>query len=147
MLKYRESGPWRGGTGEIKSSKMSGKAGQPGHGHTPPQLCWWDTAQSYLQKAAWAGTVLGSLTAFLLLAWRSHQFDNVILPQPCGFSPTSPNCSAQPPLQRPTDASHLLLPLTSLGFHFPDSSQVFPLFLLFPHKDPGAINGSSCGKI
>lgn len=126
-------------------TKMSRRAAQPGHRHTPPQLCWCDTGQSYFQKADGAGRVLGSLMAFLLLAWRwSHQFDNVILP--FGFSPTSLNCSASPP-QRPTDASHLLLPLTSLGFHSPDSFQVLTLFLLFPHKDPGAINGSSCGKI
>lgn len=144
---HQESDPWRAGTGQTSSPKMSGRAAQPRHRHTPLQLCC-DTGQSYFQKAAWAGTVLGSLMAFLLLAWRwSHQFDNVISPQLFGFSPTSLNCSAPPPPQRPSDASYLLLPLTSLGFHSADSSQVLILFLLFPHKDPGAINGSSCSKI
>lgn len=122
---YKESDPRRAGTGQTNSRKMSGRAGEPGHGHSPPQLWRCDTGQNYLQKAAWAGTVLGrvmgSLMAFLLLAWRwSHQFDNVILPQPFGLSSTSLNCSTAPP-QRPRDASHLLLPLTSLGFHIPDS--------------------------
>lgn len=59
------------------------------------------------------GCTRRSIMAFLLLAWMwVHQFDNVILSQPCGFSLTGMNCSLSP--WRPKDASHVLLLLTCL---------------------------------
>lgn len=113
--------------GELAQAKQTprrqgweGWLARPRAHHTTPQHCWYNTGQSYLHEAAWGwhsasilGQALGSVMAFLFLAWtRSHQFDNVILPQLCGFSPTALNCS--PPPQRPTDASHPLLLLACL---------------------------------
>lgn len=47
---YKESDPRRVGTGKKNSHKISGRVGQPGHGHTPPQLCWCDMATATSRK-------------------------------------------------------------------------------------------------
>lgn len=144
---YKDSDPWRAGTGQKNPYGT-------GHGHTTLQHGWHNTGHTHLHKAAWGwhsalllGQTLGSVMAFLFLAWMwSHQFDNVILPHPCGFCPTALNCFPLP--QRPTGCLPPPAPAhPSLGFHSPIFSQLVTSSLLLPCKDPGATNRLACGKI
>lgn len=150
---YKDSDPCRAGTGQTNPYEtMVGGLVNQAMG-TAPQHRWHNTGHTYLHKAAWGwhsalllGQTLGSVMAFLFLAWMwSHQFDNVILPHPCGFCSTALNCF-------PLPETHGCLPPPapahpSLGFHSPVFSQLVTSSLLLPRKDPGAANRLACGKI
>lgn len=133
--------------GELAQAKPApmrqwwkGWSTRPGAHHITAPLAQHRSGHTYLHKAAWGwhsalllGQTLGSIMAFLFLAWMwSYQFDNVILLHPCGFCPTALNCS--PPPQRPTDASNLLHPLTCLWAFLLQSLLSFSLHLFSaPH--------------
>lgn len=112
--------PWRAGTDQINPQEIvagglvSQATGTPHHrtaGTTQAEAISTKQLGAGTVCQCWAGTGLSHGFSIHGLD-ASHQFDNVILPQPCGFSPTALNRS--PPPRRPTDTSHLLLPLTHL---------------------------------